>query len=849
MNNKINYNKMMGGVFDNCNMDIDRKSPTYIYYVPMTNCQDDISKDDNDTGYIFEKKIYESQNFYSEFRKMLEICDTSNVMIFFSSYKDGKQCDDSEEYVDKINDAIEKIVNEFPSISMSNVVIIHLTDNIDKVLFKINVNNNRYFKKVINILPHQLIDGKVVQTTKQIPGKNYSAKALQEIYNQVRNIKKAGASATLSYDLYSNLHEGDPKDNKFPPMPLGSKIRREIVIKTMNISDIIGKTSKFNHTWWFKYYMESPYCLYNRLFQSSGTCWMNTTINLFILLSPLSSILIQKFKKLLESRRKEIEKYTYEDIKKETLDFTTCIYIVVNQLLIHKNKPIYTDGDIIVNMAKKLQQEGVEDKYKSQFNGQGGNASQAILFIIDKLDLYDSVNGIDLDIQNNFEKKSAGNNLPTLIDYCKNMKEKIKLYKYVKEKDKIFSFSNLFIDSTKNEDIYKIKDEDNYFTEQIEIIFKKIKELKEKRKKSTFSDVSKKYDEEDDRENYKKFTANEMSIKNNSDFMTVQDHMVNYYNGLDGNTQKKINNDYDEYMESTNSIVEEQNKINDILNNLKLFIHNDSYLDLQIKKNKRVEQSIIVNELKNKKKSDPTDDEISLFMTKMNEVARIKVNQKQIESGMVLNQIKQIDQENGTIQDKNSEKYRTNTGIRNMLINKYNDDLDPDKLKDNEKKFLVEMEKAIEDEIASRIQTKLSKEEISEISNLMKKIEVEKKKTSTLTDDEMGYYLSETMKKIGGNKKILFVVGTLQSPNIKINGYVLIGSALSTDSHAVMGLKCITDNKFYIYDSNNIIAQTQWNLGDYSEYYRKRDAGFGDGKYSEKVGEIHTVQCLIYVKE
>lgn len=847
MTNKINYNQIKeGGVFDKCNIDVDRKSSTYIYYIPMEDCQDNIGKEGDNGNYIFEKKNYNSTSFYNDFKKMLEKCDSSNIMIFFSSYK-KEQCGNSEEYVDNINKTIEKIAREFSSIRMLNVVIIHLTNNIDKVLFKININNKRYFKKVVNVMPHTVNrDGIVVHTTADIPGKNYPTDILNEIYEKAREIRTAGASVTLSYDLYSTLDS-----TKFP-IPKDTLVKKEIVIKTIDvktidIKDTETKTTKFNDTWWFKYYMESPYCLYYRLFQSSGTCWMNATVNLFILLSPLSSILMEKFK--AHPKKSVIEKYTYSDIKIDDYDFTTCIYIIVNQLLIQKNKPIQTDGDIIINMAKKLQHESVSKEHQEQFNGEGGSASQAILFIINKLDLYDSVNCVDLNFKFDF-KSTTINSIPSLMDYCENMKSKIKLYTYVKEKEKVFSFSNLFIDSEK-EDIQKIKDEDNFFTETIKNIFGEIKELRKKRKKlGDILKLSSVYDAVDDLNDHTKYTLNVLTTKYVEEYNTVNANLVEYYNGLDGSTQQRINKEYNEFMELNESIYKNKSKIYNILNNFKSFIHENFHLSLDNKKNNNVEKNTIINKLKKKpdSNSDPTDEEINLFMKKISEVKNIEARENQIEKDIIGQQIAQLDQENNNL-DENSEKYKKNADIRNTLVNKYNDDLDPTILKEHEKKYLSELEKVIEKQLVATIQTTLSKDEISGIKELLKEIEANKKKTPVLSNDKMGYYLSETMKKVGGNKKILFVVGGLKSPNIRINGYILIGSLLSTDSHSIMGLKCLTDNKFYIYDSNNIIAQSQWNFGDYSGYYEKRDSGFGSGKYSEKVGDINEIECLVYVKE
>ena len=76
-------------------------------------------------------------------------------------------------------------------------------------------------------------------------------------------------------------------------------------------------------------------------------------------------------------------------------------------------------------------------------------------------------------------------------------------------------------------------------------------------------------------------------------------------------------------------------------------------------------------------------------------------------------------------------------------------------------------------------------------------------------------------------------------PTIQINGntYKLLGSILSNDNHAICGLIC--DNKYYVYDSNNIIAYTDWHKGNLSGYYEKLPVSFLSDK-------IYYIKILVY---
>lgn len=580
--NKLNIinKKQTGGVgeFASCTLDAG-KNDTKIYYIPMEKCQHEVSEN-TVQGYTFEKKIFKPDTFTGDLESILSNCLQSNIMIFFSSYKGGT-CSENKKYTGIINDSLEKFVIKKPSERLLNVVIIHLADKVDNVIFKINVNGKRYFKKVINILPETkaiMIDTK-----------------LKDVYDELLNNRVGKSSTTINYDVY--------KKYGFPDLPaeaVKSNITRQIVINHRVIDE---KANKFNETWWFKYYMESPYCLYYRLFQSSGTCWMNATLNLFLLLPPIANILVKKFNEYPD--RKKLEDLTYSDIKKNNKEdeeenkyikrglynFTECMYIIVNQLLVKKNKPNYYEGDIVLNIAQSLKQESTKN---TDVEGEGGNTMEAVLFIIDKLGLYDEVNCIDL----------------------------------------------------------------------------------------------------------------------------------NYNKGL------------------------------------------------QI-----VSQS---------KKYFPKEGEPGAFMVESRNVKALLDYNENVE-----------------------KKYKLYTH-------------------DENKNVLV------------------SSDLFSKSDRLYSSLTLNKK-SQYLDDEHLGYYLSNVMEKVENKKNVLFVVGNMNSNNIRIRGYILIGCVLNTKTHAIMGLKCMTDNNFYIYDSNNIIAQTKWNKNKYDAYYEKRDAGSA-GQAHERIGNINNTTTLVYVK-
>ena len=88
-------------------------------------------------------------------------------------------------------------------------------------------------------------------------------------------------------------------------------ISKEIVLRKMEINNVYI----LDKTWWYKYYMESLSCLYYRLFQHSGICWMNAAINLFLLEPHLANLLKNKYNSLDDKLKKYIKGLNYSDIR------------------------------------------------------------------------------------------------------------------------------------------------------------------------------------------------------------------------------------------------------------------------------------------------------------------------------------------------------------------------------------------------------------------------------------------------------------------------------------------------------------------------------------------------------
>lgn len=350
---------------------------TNIYYLSMkmngNSCKKNITNEIKNVSFSeiqLNDYIDRKQDFFGKLYSIFELCDRANIMIYFSSL----DCEDPrvDEYIEMINDTIEKyILSEEKYLEkLLNVVIIHLTNNYNRVIFKIDVAGKRYFKKIINIISDD--DTK----NKKFPVFVFENKNKTKYISFDRYMSDLGKKTTVK-----NMEELSRK-----------KITKEIVIKSHTIDEL----DKINETWWYKYYIESSFCLYNKLFQLSETGWMNSIVNLFILITPLTNILIKKYKNKTKLNNGEsIENKNYSYIFSENLDIEDQLHIVIYQLFTINNKPIEKEKNIVEKMADKMKGT-IKEFYNDTDNNFLKNLSGfGLLTLINKLKLNDKISYID----------------------------------------------------------------------------------------------------------------------------------------------------------------------------------------------------------------------------------------------------------------------------------------------------------------------------------------------------------------------------------------------------------------------------------------------------------------------
>jgi hypothetical protein len=109
-------------------------------------------------------------------------------------------------------------------------------------------------------------------------------------------------------------------------------------------------TSELSQTWWYKWYFNIPPCARGRLTQSTGTCWMNATLNCLLLVNDVSKLLIEEWIKS-KSPHKQIQ---FKDYLSEQYTLKDLLLSTVNNLLISRIKAKPEDGNFVAALAARV---------------------------------------------------------------------------------------------------------------------------------------------------------------------------------------------------------------------------------------------------------------------------------------------------------------------------------------------------------------------------------------------------------------------------------------------------------------------------------------------------------------
>jgi hypothetical protein len=104
-----------------------------------------------------------------------------------------------------------------------------------------------------------------------------------------------------------------------------------------------------NQIWWYKFYIDTPFCIFKKYTEISGNGWLNSILNL-LLLSDLKNILIELFKDIIESNIiiNKINDFYYLDKSYFLKDY---LFIIINLILLKKKETIIIKNDILLKIA------------------------------------------------------------------------------------------------------------------------------------------------------------------------------------------------------------------------------------------------------------------------------------------------------------------------------------------------------------------------------------------------------------------------------------------------------------------------------------------------------------------
>ncbi len=137
-------------------------------------------------------------------------------------------------------------------------------------------------------------------------------------------------------------------------------------------------TTQLEEAWWYKWYITSPYCVFGRFIQFSGTCWFNSVINSLILVPSIAVILIYMYGKWAKS----LDQQQLKDFE-DNASFYKCpvnmsvkdvLYTIVYLIFIKGQRATASKDDFISHYAsivKSSSEYGTTEYYQALIKQKG----------------------------------------------------------------------------------------------------------------------------------------------------------------------------------------------------------------------------------------------------------------------------------------------------------------------------------------------------------------------------------------------------------------------------------------------------------------------------------------------
>jgi hypothetical protein len=335
------YDLLFGGVI--CNFDKNLDASIYHF---TNETLDDIQNVTNPTTekLITYEKISSTDKVSSIFDQAINECERKNVLIVINSIS-------LSGITEAINDYLVNIeINN--NHTLQNITIINYTNDNTQVIYLIyDSDNNEIFKKTVNVFSSK---GTLLSNDTNFFSETPMNRGVQKT---VDTDKKSIYKVTQRAGKIKNV--------------------------TMRWMNTISKSNKLIDQWWFNWYFNVPPCAHVRLSQSSGSCWLNSSINALFLIEPISNLIIKRYDEL---ENKNLYTLQFEEFECKNCDLKVLLFSLVYNLVIRKKKANPNDKNFIGFLASKIKCEYENKKNKNLCNeveyGDGGDSFEAIKIIL-----------------------------------------------------------------------------------------------------------------------------------------------------------------------------------------------------------------------------------------------------------------------------------------------------------------------------------------------------------------------------------------------------------------------------------------------------------------------------------
>lgn len=275
--------------------------------------------------------------------------------------------------------AINECENKNVLIVTNSISLLGITEAINNYLVNVEVNNNHYLQN-ITIINYTDDNTKVIYLVYD-SDKN-------EIFKKIVNVFSSQGTL-LSND--TNFFAETPMNRSVPKtIDTNKKSIYKITQRGGEIKNITARwmntTSKSNNLvdqWWFNWYFNVPPCADVRLSQSSGTCWLNSSINALFLIKRIANLIVKRYNEL---ENKNLYTLPLGEFECLNCDLKVLLFSLVYNLVIRGKKAKPDDENFIGFLSSKIKCEYENKKNKSLCSGieygEGGDSFEGIKVIL-----------------------------------------------------------------------------------------------------------------------------------------------------------------------------------------------------------------------------------------------------------------------------------------------------------------------------------------------------------------------------------------------------------------------------------------------------------------------------------